>query len=61
MVNKAQQEVNQLQQTLRTRTEQIDKLLIMVRRNIGEQSQLLPEKIESLVVKLENATMVSEH
>ena len=45
MANKAQQEVNQLQLTLRTRTEQIDKLN-MVMRSIGEQSQLLPDRLQ---------------
>ena len=45
MANKAQQEINQLQLTLRTRTEQIDKLN-MVMRSIGEQSQLLPDRLQ---------------
>lgn len=45
VVNKAQQEVNQLQQTLRTRAEQIDKLN-MVMRSVGEQSQLLPDRLQ---------------
>ena len=45
MASKAQWQVNQLQQTLRARSEQIDKL-DMVMRSIAEQSQLAPDRLQ---------------